>query len=79
MGCPICPSKPTLCKLRREGPRNCVGRRYAMLTMKLALVHLLRNHNIIKSKNTKEDLKIFKFIAGPPVSRAEVPFYAKKI
>ena len=62
-----------------QGPRNCVGRRYAMLAMKLALVHVLRNHNIIKSKNTKEDLKIFKFIAGPPVSRAEVPFYAKKI
>ena len=57
-----------------QGPRNCIGKRYAMLTMKLALVHILRNHRLIKTKKTMDDIQMFKFLSG-----ADVPFYAKKI
>ena len=57
-----------------QGPRNCIGKRYAMVTMKLALVHILRNHKVVKTKNTKDYIQMFKFLSG-----AEVPFYPQKI
>ena len=57
-----------------QGPRNCIGKRYAMLTMKLALVHILRNHRLVKTNKTKDEIQMFKFLAG-----ANVPFYAQKI
>ena len=57
-----------------QGPRNCIGKRYAMLAMKLAMVHILRHYKLSKTKNTTEELRIWKFIPG-----AEVPFYAQRI
>ena len=57
-----------------QGPRNCVGKRYAMLTMKLALAHILRNCRVTKTTNTKEDLQMFKFIAG-----VDVPFNIQSV
>ena len=57
-----------------QGPRNCVGKRYAMLTMKLALAHILRNSRVTKTSNTKEELQMYKFLAG-----ADVPFYVNSV
>ena len=54
-----------------QGPRNCIGKRYAMLTMKLALVPFLKNYKLVKTKDFPQDLKMFKFVAG-----AEVFFHA---
>jgi len=54
-----------------QGPRNCIGKRFAVMLMKLALVHILRRHQLIKSKNTKDDLRMYRFQAG-----ADVPFIA---
>ena len=42
-----------------------------MLTMKLALVHLLTKYKLEKTENTQEKLKMFKFLSG-----ADVPYYA---
>jgi len=54
-----------------QGPRNCIGKRFAVMIMKLALVHILRKHQLVKSKNTKDDLRMYRFQAG-----ADVPFIA---
>ena len=56
-----------------QGPRNCVGKRYAMITMKLALVPLLKNYRLVKTENSPEELKLFKFLAGADVRFHAVP------
>ena len=45
-----------------------------MLTMKLALVHILRASRVTRTPNTREDLQMYKFIAG-----ADVPFTLNKV
>ena len=52
-----------------QGPRNCIGKRYAMITMKIALVSILRRFRLVKSENTKDVLRQFKFF-----NCAHVPF-----
>ena len=54
-----------------QGPRNCIGKRYAMISMKIALVSMLRKFRLVKTSKTTENLKQYKFIVG-----AYVPFYA---
>ncbi|XP_062129181.1 probable cytochrome P450 6w1 [Drosophila sulfurigaster albostrigata] len=39
------------------GPRNCIGMRLGLLQTKLGLVHLLRNHKVLKCDKTVESIK----------------------
>ncbi|KAI5709717.1 hypothetical protein M8J75_002675 [Diaphorina citri] len=35
------------------GPRNCIGLRFAMMSTKLAMVHVIRKFKLVRSENTK--------------------------
>lgn len=48
------------------GPRNCIGLRFAVLTMKMAIARVLQNFRPIKSPNTKVPIETWK-IANRPV------------
>lgn len=41
-----------------QGPRNCLGMRFALLEAKLALANIVRNYNLIPSEKTKEPLEL---------------------
>jgi cytochrome P450 len=41
-----------------QGPRNCIGMRYALLTLKYGLVYMLRKHRLVRTPNTPEKLEI---------------------
>jgi len=40
-----------------QGPRNCIGMRYAMLTLKTMLVSVLRRHRMVKGDQFEEVLR----------------------
>ena len=61
-----------------QGPRNCIGKRYAMISIKIALVLILRRFQLVKSKNTKEKLEQFKFVAGADVFFHAIPIDANE-
>lgn len=46
-----------------EGPRNCIGMRYAIMVMKLCIVHMLRDVKLIATEETKKPLK-YSFSVG---------------
>jgi cytochrome P450 len=49
-----------------QGPRNCIGMRFAMMEIKLLLVHLLSRYTIIKTDETESNFKIIeKFVTKP--------------
>ena len=35
-----------------HGPRNCIGRRFAILQIKVGLTHLLMNYKLVPSEKT---------------------------
>eukprot|EP00088_Acartia_fossae_P027491 TRINITY_DN28246_c0_g1_i5.p1 TRINITY_DN28246_c0_g1~~TRINITY_DN28246_c0_g1_i5.p1 ORF type:complete len:528 (-),score=120.16 TRINITY_DN28246_c0_g1_i5:55-1638(-) len=39
-----------------QGPRNCIGMRYALLVLKLGIVFAIRNHKIVRGSTMKEEL-----------------------
>ena len=56
-----------------QGPRNCIGKRYAMIAMKLGLAHIMRRFRFVKTDNTSDRLRLFKFLAGASVKCALEP------
>lgn len=48
------------------GPRTCVGMRFALLEIKLALCNILKRYDVVKSANSKTSLE---FTEGPAVRR----------
>ncbi|CAG9833531.1 unnamed protein product [Diabrotica balteata] len=40
-----------------DGPRNCIGSRFGLMQVKLALIAVLRNFKVFVSPNTKEPIK----------------------
>ena len=41
-----------------QGPRNCIGMRYALLAIKIALVFLLRKYRLVPSAKTTEEIEV---------------------
>ena len=41
-----------------QGPRNCIGMRYALLTLKYALVYMMRRHRLVRCAKTSEKLEL---------------------
>lgn len=48
------------------GPRNCIGMKFALVEMKLALVNLLLNFEILPSENTPKKLELIEGIVRSP-------------
>jgi len=40
-----------------QGPRNCIGMRYALLTLKIGLVYMLKQHRVVRSENTPDKIE----------------------
>ena len=39
-----------------QGPRNCIGRRFALLEAKLAMAQIVMRYNLLPSEKTKEPI-----------------------
>ena len=49
-----------------QGPRNCIGMRYALLTLKIGIVYMLRSYRILRSPKTPQVLiNPFKSLKDP--------------
>jgi cytochrome P450 len=59
-----------------QGPRNCIGMKFAMVEMKLALVKLLRKFEVHPSEETPERLEFVEGLVRTP--KYGVPVKLKK-
>ena len=41
-----------------QGPRGCIGMRFALLEAKLALANIIRRYNLLPNSKTKEPLEL---------------------
>lgn len=56
------------------GPRNCIGMKFALVEMKLALVNLLTNFEIFPSENTPKTLELIEGLVRSPKHGVPVMF-----
>lgn len=56
------------------GPRNCVGMKFALVEMKLALVNILLDYEIHPTENTPKKLEIVETIVRTPKNGVQVLF-----
>lgn len=59
------------------GPRNCVGMKFALLEMKLAIVNLLINFEILPSANTPMKLELIEGLVRSPKNGVPVLFKSR--
>lgn len=56
------------------GPRNCIGMKFALVEMKLALVNLLKNFEFLPSENTPTHLELIEGIVRHPKNGISLKF-----
>jgi cytochrome P450 len=49
-----------------NGPRNCIGMKFALLELKIALCKFLLNFEILPSKNQPEEIELFEAFVRRP-------------
>ena len=61
------------------GPRNCIGMKFAYLEAKIALVRILKNFEILPSKNFPDKLEFVEGIVRKPKDGVKISLLRRKI
>jgi cytochrome P450 len=48
------------------GPRNCVGMRFALAEIKIAIIRLLQNYTVLSTSSTDQDLDLVELVTISP-------------